>query len=129
MSDRYLKIGAILPHLKVFGGVRRYIELGNALVSRGHEYVIYTPEGSGCTWIEFKGDVRRLDELKDSRHDVVMTGSPEFFEVLLRSGASLKVFYLQIEGVKDERRIVKWSIPQGWQGESRDVTMWNRSME
>jgi len=107
MSDRYLKIGAILPHLKVFGGVRRYIELGNALVSRGHEYVIYTPEGNGCTWIEFKGDVRRLDELKDSRHDVVMTGSPEFFDVLLRSGASLKVFYLQIEGVKDERRIVK----------------------
>jgi len=102
-----LKISAILPHLFIFGGVRRYIELGNALISRGHSFEIYTPEGGDCTWLEFKGTVRKLSELKGSKTDVLITGSPEFFDKLVNSSARIKIFYLQIEGLKGEGDIVR----------------------
>jgi len=102
-----LKISAILPHLFIFGGVRRYIELGNALISRGHTFEIYTPQGEDCSWLEFKGTVRKMSELKGSEIDVLITGSPEFFNTLVNSSARIKIFYLQIEGLKEEKEIVR----------------------
>ena len=41
-----MKIAAILPHTLVFGGVRRYLELGNRFVTRGHTFDIYTLDGA-----------------------------------------------------------------------------------
>jgi len=102
-----LRIGVILPHLKLFGGVRRYIELGNSLVERGHTYTIFTPDGEKCEWMNYSGLVKKITEMEDEVPDVLITGSPEYFGLLLKSGSSLKVFYLQLEGIKNERLIVK----------------------
>ena len=102
-----LRISAILPHLFIFGGVRRYIELGNALISRGHAFEIYTPEGEECTWLDFKGTIRKISELADNESEVLITGSPEFVDTLVNSTARIKIFYLQIEGLREEKEIVR----------------------
>lgn len=101
-----MKIAAILPHTLVFGGVRRYLELGNRFVTRGHTFDIYTLDGAAPGWLSFAGGVRPLAELGDGVHDVAICGSPELLGYLDRSRSRVRIFYLQIEGVEGERRIV-----------------------
>jgi len=102
-----LKIGAIVPHLLVFGGVRRYLELGNRFIARGHTFSIHTPDGAGATWLPFKGAVRSFAALDSDAYDVLICGSPELVDVLDRGEARLRVFYLQLERVDSEKRIVR----------------------
>ncbi|MDD3643061.1 MAG: glycosyltransferase family 4 protein, partial [Candidatus Krumholzibacteria bacterium] len=102
-----MRIGAILPHMLLFGGVRRYIELARAFLRRGHRFVIYTPDGSSPDWCEFDGACEPLSHLGDREHDVLITGSPEYLDVLRSDGAPLKVFYIQIDWVDREREIVR----------------------
>jgi len=102
-----VRIAALLPHLLVFGGVRRYIELGNVFASRGHEFALYTPDGAPPSWLPFRGSVLTFDELAGREHDVCLCGSPELVPRLESARARLRVFYLQIEGVANEREIVR----------------------
>ncbi len=101
-----MKIGVILPHFLLFGGVRRYIELGNRFVRRGHDFTVFTPDGVPPVWMRFEGKVLRLDEMGGRKHDVMITGTPEYKGYLDDSGAAVKVFYLQMEDIKDEKEIV-----------------------
>lgn len=101
-----MKIAAILPHALVFGGVRRYLELGNRFVARGHSFDIYTMDGAAPGWLPFAGAVKPLAGLGDDVHDVLVCGSPELLEYLDRGAARVRVFYLQLEGVDGEKRIV-----------------------
>ena len=102
-----MRIGAILPHMYLFGGVRRYVELSAAFTSRGHEFIIYTPEGEYPVWTELSGRCMKFSEAGGRDHDVVITGSPEYLETLREFPATLKVFYLQLENVAREREIVR----------------------
>jgi len=102
-----LKIGAIVPHLFVFGGVRRYLELGNRFIARGHTFIVHTPDGAGATWLPFKGVVRSFAALGNETYDVLVCGSPELVDVLDRGVARLRVFYLQLERVNSEERIIR----------------------
>ncbi|MCK4548981.1 MAG: glycosyltransferase family 4 protein [Candidatus Krumholzibacteria bacterium] len=102
-----MRIAAILPHTYLFGGVRRYVELSAAFTSRGHEFIIYTPDGEHPSWTQLKGECRRLIDAKGSDHDVLITGSPEYLETLRELPARLRVFYLQIENVARESEIVR----------------------
>jgi glycosyltransferase involved in cell wall biosynthesis len=102
-----LKIGAIVPHLLVFGGVRRYLELGNRFVARGHTFVVHTPDGAGATWLPFRGAVRSFAALENETYDVLICGSPELVGLLDRGAAHLRVFYLQLERVDSEERIIR----------------------
>ncbi len=47
-----MKIAVILPHIKLFGGVKRYLELGNVFVDMGHQFIIYVPEKAKIDWFE-----------------------------------------------------------------------------
>jgi len=102
-----MRIGAILPHLLVFGGVRRYIELGNAFIARGHEFIIFTPDGEDPEWLRFDGEIRPFSMLPGSNLDVAISGSPELTGELDRAGARRRIFYLQIENVRGEESIVR----------------------
>lgn len=102
-----MKIGAIVPHLLVFGGVRRYLELGNRFVERGHSFSIITPQGAAGSWLPFKGTMRPLAALGSDSYDVLMCGSPELTDALDQGAARLRVFYLQLERVESEERIVR----------------------
>ncbi len=106
MTSR-VKIAAILPHTLVFGGVRRYLELGNRFVARGHAFTIYTPEGVPPAWLPFAGRSRPFAALGDETHDVAICGSPELIPVLDRARARVPVFYLQIEDVASEGAILR----------------------
>jgi glycosyltransferase involved in cell wall biosynthesis len=102
-----LKIGAILPHMLLFGGVRRYVELAAAFTARGDDFIIYTPDGIPPGWTRLEGECRRLAEAAALDHDVLITGSPEFLGDLRQLRSSLKIFYLQIEKVDRESEIVR----------------------
>ena len=102
-----MRIGVILPHTYLFGGVRRYVELSAAFTERGHEFIIYTPDGEYPSWTVLKGGCRKFSDAESAEHDVMITGSPEYLELLRKLPSRLKVFYLQIEKVSREREIVR----------------------
>lgn len=106
-SHLRLDFGALLPGVGVFGGVRRFLSLGNELVRRGHRYVLYHPDGTPPGWLPFHGEVRRLASLGDSAHDVLLCGEPSLLPDFAAAPARAKLFYVVLEGLPGERRLVR----------------------
>lgn len=106
-----LDYGVLLPGAGVFGGVRRFIEIGNELVRRGHRYVIYHPSGEAPAWLPFAGETRPTASLIAARHDVLICNDPPLLPAFERAQARLKLFYFALEGILDERRIARHT---GW---------------
>ena len=100
-----LRIAALLPHVDVFGGVRRYLELGNALAARGHQFALFHPLGTKPTWFDFQPEIRPFSALSEEPFDIGLCGEYSIlpqFEVLR---ARAKFFYFVLEGHKDERLV------------------------
>lgn len=87
-------IGFVEPHLELFGGIRRIVELANRLVDRGHEVTIFHPRGTPCAWMPCRARVRRTGELEQAAHDVLLYNdpNPEDYRSVRRARAALKVF-------------------------------------
>lgn len=105
-------IGALLPGVGVFGGVRRYLTLGNELVRRGHRFVLYHPAGDAPGWMPFAGETRPLTALAAARHDVLVCGEPSILPQFEAAHAGTKLFYCVLEKLPHERAIVRHP---GWQ--------------
>ncbi len=92
-----LRIAVALPHLGVYGGIRRFLELGRVWIARGHDVSILTPGSGERPWLPFEGRTGSLEELPSGRWDVLISPDPELF---LRSSApgALRVFYAVLEG-------------------------------
>ena len=108
-----IDFGALLPGIGVFGGVRRFLEIGNALVRRGHRYVLYHPDGTRPEWLPFAGEVRPLAALETAQHDALLCGEPTLLPAFEAATARLKLFYCVLEKLPDERRIVRhpgWTV-------------------
>jgi len=88
-----LKIAAILPHLQVFGGVRRYIEIGNNFIERGHSFKIYHTDGSPPTWLEFFGETRPVNQVAGEESDIAISSDYSVLDYLERASARKKIFY------------------------------------
>jgi len=88
-----LKIAAILPHLEVFGGVRRYIEIGNNFIKRGHSFRIYHTDGSPPTWLEFFGETRPVKQVTLEENDIAISSDYSVLNYLERANAQKKIFY------------------------------------
>lgn len=86
-----MRIAALLPHLGVYGGVRRFLELGNRLVRRGHRFTIYVADGSKSAWLPFEGEVRPLEDAAATVHDALLCGDPSVLPVLAEAPARLRV--------------------------------------
>jgi glycosyltransferase involved in cell wall biosynthesis len=97
-----LSISAVLPHLRVFGGIRRYLSLGQVWSSWGHEVVLYTPDGVAEAWLPFSGTVRPFREIGDRRHDVAFTPQPALLGALARVPTSRRVWYCAAENEPGE---------------------------
>src|SRR5216684_5105284 len=103
-------IAAILPHLEVFGGIRRYLSLGNAWQARGHRVVLFTPAGQPPTWMRFDGEVRPWDAIPagagprpdGARFDLAFTPQPSLLPRLRALRASRRVYYCVLEGERGE---------------------------
>jgi len=102
-----MKIAAVLPHVEVFGGVRRYLEIGNEFARRGHEFVVFHPSGTKPTWLEFEPPVRPFAALADESYDVGICSEYSILPEFDRLRAGRKYFYFILEGHKKEREVIQ----------------------
>jgi glycosyltransferase involved in cell wall biosynthesis len=102
-----LRIAALLPHVEVFGGVRRYIELGNALAARGHRFVLFHPSGRKPAWLDLRAETRPFSDLEREPFDAAMCGEPSILDALARVPAARRYFYFVLEGHKREREVAR----------------------
>lgn len=89
----FYKIGVILPNCRLFGGVRRFFELGEIFIQKGHQMYIFTPDGVGPDWFQFSGTVDKLDNLHQYNLTLLFITEPVFLINLVNAQAALKVFY------------------------------------
>lgn len=102
-----MKIAALLPHVEVFGGVRRYLEIGNELTRRGHSFVLFHPQGVRPGWLEFQGKVRPFSALAEESFDIGLCSEYAILRDFEKLRAKVKFFYFLLEGHKEEREVVK----------------------
>lgn len=93
MNTAYPKIAVLLPHTRTYGGVRRYIEMGNEFTRRGCDYTIFTPEGKPPDWIPYAGKVKFLED-RAAEVDVLICGDAGMLPRLPEMNARLKVMNL-----------------------------------
>ncbi|HUW23786.1 MAG TPA: glycosyltransferase family 4 protein [bacterium] len=98
-----MKIAAILPHVEVFGGVRRYIEIGNNFIKRGHSFRIYHSDGSRPTWLEFSGETRPVEQVTLEENDIVISSDYSVLNYLERAKANKKIFYCLLEHKNNQK--------------------------
>ena len=91
-------ISLFLPHVGVFGGVRRFIELGNAWTAMGHGVTLFHPEGTAPGWLPFSGSVRRLQDASGSASDLAVCADAGTFDAFLGHRAVRHLYYCVIEG-------------------------------
>ncbi len=102
-----MNVAALLPHVEVFGGVRRYLEIGNALVRRGHRFTLFTPDGAPPAWLAFSGVLRPFSDLGRESFDVGLCSEYSILEAYERLPAREKFFYFVMEGHKREREVAR----------------------
>lgn len=93
-------IGVVLPNTKLFGGVRRFFELGEHFISHGHQMIILTPEGEAPDWFNYKSTVDIISNLDQYHFSVLFITEIKFLNELLAGNATLKVFYHILESEK-----------------------------
>lgn len=114
-----MKIAVITQHMLCFGGVRRWLELGNEFVKRGHDYTIYVERMEyGPDWFDYNGKIKKKQKIdfKKLDADVLMVGNALHFGNLLEF-SGLKVLYLigagRVYGKKYARVIDKVDLVIG----------------
>lgn len=114
-----MKIAAVLPHVEVFGGVRRYIEIGNEIVRLGHSFTLFHPTGETPDWLPFCGETRPFSALDGASFDIGLTSEYSTLPFFERLRARMKFFYFVLEGHKSERDVV--SRPYRFLGNSEGI--------
>ena len=103
-----MKISAFLPHVGVFGGVRRVIELGNAWTALGHEVTLYHPGGEPPSWLPFRGRVTPLAVAATTGGvDLALCADPHTFDAFAAHRARTRVYYCVIEGDPGAERALR----------------------
>ena len=91
-----MKISFVEPHLRVYGGIRRILELANRLTERGHDVTVFHSDGSPCSWMRCIARVKSRRQVLNEEHDAVIYNSPHpgDYYAVMRSKAKLKIFYV-----------------------------------
>jgi len=79
------------------GGVRRYIEIGNEMIKRGHHFTIYHSDGSQPAWVEFLGDTRPIECVIEEGNDIALCGHHSILSFLEKAKTKKKIFYCVLE--------------------------------
>lgn len=93
-----MRIGLFLPHVGVFGGVRRYLELGNEWVAMGHAVTLYHPDGSTPGWLPYFGALAPLGTARHTESDVAICGDSHSYADFIAHRARRHVYYCVLEG-------------------------------
>jgi len=102
-----MKIAALLPHLEVFGGVRRYLEIGDELVKRGHSFVLFHPQGTKPDWLDFIGVTMPFSSLEEDAFDIGLCSEFSILPYFNELKAKAKFFYFILQGHKKEKEVCK----------------------
>jgi len=97
-----VNIAFLEPHLRVAGGIRRVLELGNELVRRGHQitYLLPSTEEPRCDWMECLGRIERIAAAFMEPFDVlVFNDEPQWSLVERFKEVGLTVYYVLAYGV------------------------------
>ena len=91
-----MKISFVEPHLKIYGGIRRVIELSNRLTERGHDVTIFHSDGSPCEWMKCIAKIKNYEAVLKEEHDVIIYNDPNpiDYSLVKKAKARLKVFYV-----------------------------------
>lgn len=88
-----MKVGAILPHLDQYGGVRRFLEIGNCFIEKKINYTVFASSGNRCNWFDYKGSIRDWSKI---HADYILIADPPSFRVLPKVKG--KIFICVIAG-------------------------------
>lgn len=102
-----MKVAALLPNVQIFGGVRRYLEIGNEFSDRGYHFVLFHPEGNKPEWLDFKGVTKSFSSLGEEKFDIGLCSEYSILPYFERLNAKLKFFYFIQEGHKKEKEVVR----------------------
>jgi glycosyltransferase involved in cell wall biosynthesis len=86
-----LTIRALLPHTRIAGGIRRFLELGNEFVRRGHHYVVFKPDVDPPAWFPCNFHFRPLDTVRALPYDVTLVGDVGVMHLLPQAPSKLRV--------------------------------------
>src|SRR5205085_6264020 len=92
-----MKISTFLPHVGVFGGVRRFLELGNEWQSLGHEVTLYHPTGEPPGWLPYHGRTAPLAAAADDDSDLAVCADQHTWEAFRAHRARRHLYYCVIE--------------------------------
>ena len=93
------------------------------LTRRGHQFTIYHPDGTAPDWLPFLGETRRIDELHNTSHQVLICNDPPLLSAFETARADLKLFYFVLEGIRSERMIAR---NRNWIPLTNSTGMWTR---
>ena len=93
-----MRIATFLPHVGVFGGVRRFLELGNEWVALGHEVTLYHPAGTPAGWLPYSGRVAPLSAAANESSDLAITADPHTYAAFRGHRARHHLYYAVLEG-------------------------------
>jgi len=116
-----MKIAFVEPHLELYGGIRRIIELSNRLARMGEDVSIYHPAGTPCEWMKSEARIQPLSSLKTERFDAVLFNNPPDYKHVRRTAATLKAFY--ILGLYDKEKLKKFNPKIFWPIKGRMLSL------
>jgi glycosyltransferase involved in cell wall biosynthesis len=116
-----MRIAFIEPHLELYGGIRRVMELSNRLVRLGDDVTIFHPSGAPCSWMEGVAKTRPTSELAGEAFDAVIFNDPPHYELALRARARVKAFYILC--LDDRERLEKYSLKILWPRRGRIMAL------
>ena len=93
-----MRISLFLPHVGVFGGVRRYLELGNEWVAMGHAVTLYHPAGTAPGWLPFAGATATPDAALGAFADLAICGDVHSYPAFRAHSALRHVYYCVLQG-------------------------------
>lgn len=89
-----MKFAALLPNTKPSADVKKIIELGNAIIAKGHVFTIFVKDVKEPDWIHFAGSIESISkDLENSEPDVLIASHSRFLSLLHNSPARLRIFY------------------------------------
>lgn len=88
-----MKLGVILPSTKLYGGVKRFLELGNIFVEKKHEFTVFTPTAEPPDWFYFKGKTDLIGNLNTTKLDALFLTEIGMVDKLYEANAKHKIFY------------------------------------
>ena len=116
-----MRIAFIEPHLELYGGIRRVMELSNRLTKLGDDVTLFHPTGEPCGWMTGLAKTRPTADLTREEFDAVVFNDPPHYELAVRARARVKAFYILC--LDDRDRLESFSLKILWPKKGRIMAL------